>query len=151
MTLRNLHDASGAIGRSVRAWVATALNLEPDLILLGGDLVDHFAPDDVTPLLEQLSRLRAPLGVFSVRGNHDYRRFGDEVTDIEDDLAAIGIVTFANRGVVVRDDLDLAGVDDSNRGHARIDEALAARPVSLACLLMSHDPDVLPRVPPRST
>ncbi len=105
-------------------------------------------PDDCDGLAP---RLRGPRGVFSVRGNHDYRRFGDEVTDIEDDLAAIGIVTFANRGVVVRDDLDLAGVDDSNRGHARIDEALAARPVSLACLLMSHDPDVLPRVPPRST
>ena len=89
MTLRYLHDASGAIDRSVRAWVATALDLEPDLILLGGDLVDRFAPDDVTPLLEQLSRLRAPLGVFSVRGNHDDRRFGDEVTDIEDDLAAL--------------------------------------------------------------
>ena len=45
----------------------------PDLILIGGDLIDN----SLTPLYkenmaEELARLKAPLGIYMVPGNHEY-------------------------------------------------------------------------------
>jgi uncharacterized protein len=132
---------------SVRSWVDETIALAPDLVLLGGDVVDRFAPADLTPLLDQLGRLAAPLGVFAVRGNHEYARFDDAPGDFDAALEELGIATLVNGGVVIRDDLYLAGVDDLNRGTARLPRALTDRPAGAACLLMSHTPDLLPDVP----
>ena len=145
--LSDLHFGPFIRDGSVRSWVDETLALAPDLVLLGGDLVDRFAPADLNPLLDQLGRLEAPLGVFAVRGNHEYARFDEEPGVFAAELEEIGIVTLVNGGVAVRDDLYLAGVDDLNRGTARLPRALAGWPGGVACLLMSHTPDVLPDVP----
>ena len=46
-------------------------NLQPDLILFTGDIVNRTA-DELKPFLHTLSRLKARDGVLSVLGNHDY-------------------------------------------------------------------------------
>lgn len=51
-------------------------NLDPDLILFTGDIVNRTS-DEMLPFLQTLSRLKATDGVFSVLGNHDY---GDYVS-----------------------------------------------------------------------
>lgn len=43
----------------------------PDLILFTGDLVNDYA-DEAEPWLQALGRLHAPLGKYSILGNHDY-------------------------------------------------------------------------------
>ena len=45
--------------------------LKPDLIALGGDLMDG-SPDRCGKALAELDELEAPLGVFGVPGNHEY-------------------------------------------------------------------------------
>jgi predicted MPP superfamily phosphohydrolase len=134
---------------SVAAWVDATLDLAPDLVLLGGDLVDQHAPDDVSPLVAQLRRLRAPLGVYSVLGNHEGARFGrgPALEAFVADLDKAGITTLVNRGVAVRDDLYLAGIDAAGGGFGRIGRALAQRPPATACLVAAHKPDVLPLMP----
>ena len=47
----------------------------PDLVVLGGDLVEGTSGTDFAPLLQELRRLRAPLGVHATWGNHDHTRF----------------------------------------------------------------------------
>ena len=134
---------------SVAAWVDTTLDLEPDLVLLGGDLVDQHAPDDVSPLIAQLRRLRAPLGVYSVLGNHEYARFGRGPA-LEAFVAAlhdVGITTLVNRGITVRDDLYLAGIDAAGGGLRRIGVALQDHPAGTMRLVAAHKPDVLPHMP----
>lgn len=42
-----------------------------DVIVFTGDLV-NFESKEALPFVEQLSRLHAPLGVYSIMGNHDY-------------------------------------------------------------------------------
>ena len=44
---------------------------KPDLILFTGDLVNDFA-DEAEPFISLLGQLEAPLGKFSILGNHDY-------------------------------------------------------------------------------
>jgi predicted MPP superfamily phosphohydrolase len=56
--------------------VALTLRARPDLVLLAGDYVIHgvvggqfVPPEEVAPVL---ARLRAPMGVYAVLGNHDW-------------------------------------------------------------------------------
>lgn len=51
--------------------VDTILSLRPDMILFTGDLVNIRHTELEEPQMAILSRLRAPLGVYSVTGNHD--------------------------------------------------------------------------------
>ncbi len=55
----------------VSQMVKTINSLNPDIVAVTGDLVSLSA-DEILPYKEQLSRLRATHGVYSVLGNHDY-------------------------------------------------------------------------------
>lgn len=50
--------------------------LHPDLIVFTGDLVNR-SSEEAVPFVKPLSRLHAPLGVFSILGNHDYGDYMD--------------------------------------------------------------------------
>jgi predicted MPP superfamily phosphohydrolase len=51
--------------------VEKALKLKPDLILFTGDLVNNKAVE-MENYMDVFSRLKAPMGVYSTLGNHDY-------------------------------------------------------------------------------
>lgn len=55
--------------------------LKPDVIVFTGDIVSRRA-DELKPFVKPLSRLRAPLGVYAILGNHDYADYV-EMTDEE--------------------------------------------------------------------
>lgn len=57
-------------------------SLKPDLIVFTGDLVNRFS-DEAIPFVDVLGRLRAPYGVYSVMGNHDYGDYSDWPTEAE--------------------------------------------------------------------
>lgn len=131
---------------SVAAWIDATIAYEPDLVILGGDMVDGLARADVTPLTRQIARLRAPLGVYAVWGNHDRTRFRD-LGPFTQALEEAGVTVLVNRGLLVRDDLFLAGIDDPSRGTPDAAEAVRERPPGSACLLVAHNPDALEHVP----
>lgn len=45
--------------------------LQPDVILFTGDMVNNFA-QEMTPWIDEMSQLKAKYGKFAVTGNHDY-------------------------------------------------------------------------------
>lgn len=158
--LTDLHYGLYIGRRSVRAWVETALALRPDAVLITGDFVDRDGALPLPPLFAELARLRAPLGVWGVWGNHDLgffartaRREGQAPATVrgafEERLRQAGVRVLCNAGVALRDDLFLAGVDDLRRGDARLAAALGQAPAGSAVLLLSHNPDLLPEVPGR--
>ena len=64
----------GSYGRDlsiVRNGVDLIMAEKPDLILFTGDMVNDFA-EEAEPFIAELARLQAPLGKFSILGNHDY-------------------------------------------------------------------------------
>lgn len=145
--MTDLHHGHHVRTASVRAWVDAALDQAPDIVLLGGDLVDQTpGTDAVEGLIAELARLRAPLGVLAVPGNHDYGRFR-RLTAFSDPLREVGIDVLVNRGVTVRDDLHVAGLDDYRNGRPDLAATLAGRREGSATVLLSHNPDVLPEVP----
>jgi uncharacterized protein len=131
---------------SVAAWVDAALAERPDVIVLGGDMIDVRSPRDVSPLLAELERLRAPLGVFAIWGNHEYFRVA-ELGRLKADFAAIGVPVLVNEGRTLRDDVHLAGIDSARFGAAALRQALRSLPDGAACIVAAHKPAVIPRMP----
>ncbi|WP_135228875.1 metallophosphoesterase [Deinococcus fonticola] len=160
--LTDLHYGLYIAAGSVREWVKATNALHPNLILLGGDQLDSRMDAPPGPLLRELQRLRAPLGVYGVWGNHDYGSFGlyggrqygparpdwpAKREELRQAFASHGVTILRNQGVAVRGDLHVGGIDDLWHGQPSVKAALQGAG-SRATLLVSHNPDILPDLPP---
>ncbi|MFM7672911.1 MAG: metallophosphoesterase [Bacteroidota bacterium] len=76
LQLSDIHVGSFDDPKAVERGVEKALALKPDLIVFTGDLVNNMA-SEVGEYEQIFSKLRAPMGVYSILGNHDY---GDYVS-----------------------------------------------------------------------
>jgi predicted MPP superfamily phosphohydrolase len=142
---------SGPDGSPERlARIVDAVNAaEPDLILLAGDYIGDRkligpvrGPDEsVAPF----ARLRAPLGVVAVLGNHDHWEGAREVSQA---LRRVGATVLANQAAR-RGPIALGGIDDAYTGHADPKATLAAvARLRGVPLLFTHSPDVFPDLLP---
>lgn len=76
----DLHaGAPGLNDTAIHKFIAAVPQLEPDLILFTGDMVDK--KKDLSPYLDLLSRLEAPLGKLAVLGNHDHGLWKTAIQD----------------------------------------------------------------------
>jgi hypothetical protein len=131
------------IGRGFVEGVVRETNaLEPDMIVITGDLVDGSVAE-LRELVEPLRGLRAKDGVYFVTGNHEYYSGADEWIA---HIRSLGIRVLRNERVDVRGAFDLAGVDDSSSArmlphHGQdVAKALAGRDPSRAVVLLAHQP-----------
>ncbi|MBC7948052.1 MAG: metallophosphoesterase [Chitinophagaceae bacterium] len=69
--LSDIHSGSFTDKESVRKGVELVMKEKPDLILFTGDLVNNTA-EEMEDYIDIFNKLNAPLGVYSVLGNHDY-------------------------------------------------------------------------------
>lgn len=141
--LSDLHAGHYMTGADLERLAGLVAALAPDLLCLGGDLINHHE-DELEHLWPALSRLRPPLGVFAVPGNHDYAVPG-ELDGWVTKLEARGVRVLRNRGVRLTHrghSFWLGGVDDLTEGEPRLVEALAGRRPGEATLLLSHHPDL---------
>ena len=151
--LGDLHVGAPPMDRGhLRSVLARVQSTEPDLIVFLGDLMDTKSVfrADVSPrrVGEDLRTLSAPLGVFAVLGNHDHWYGRQRVLDA---LEHGGVRWLSNESVRLRPGapFHLVGVDDEFTGHADIDAALRDVPADASALLVTHTPDLFPRVPAR--
>jgi predicted MPP superfamily phosphohydrolase len=69
--ISDIHSGSLLDKKAVNAGVEKILKEKPDLILFTGDLVNDRATE-MELLKDVFSKLKAPMGVYSTLGNHDY-------------------------------------------------------------------------------
>lgn len=74
--LSDIHIGSFSSSEPIRKAIQLIKEQKPDMILFTGDLVNDKA-DEIDEFFDTLKEIQAPLGVFSVLGNHDY---GDYAT-----------------------------------------------------------------------
>ncbi|EGD57934.1 putative phosphohydrolase [Novosphingobium nitrogenifigens DSM 19370] len=123
--------------------IVDLINAEhPDLVLLDGDFVNGTSEHDPAAhpasVIEPLSRLRAPLGVIGVIGNHDY------LTGIPEVKAAL-----REAGIPVLDDsavrigpIALAGLTETFATRTQFRQAMAsARSLGGTPVIVAHAPD----------
>jgi uncharacterized protein len=132
----------------IRSAVEMVGRLGPDLIALTGDFVSASwlglavrGAADAEPCAELLAKLRAPLGVWAVLGNHDAAAGGDQVSEA---LNAVTIPTLSNQSVAIERNgarFWLSGVDDVLDGSPDLEGALQGIPGEEAIVLMAHEPD----------
>ncbi|HEX4824741.1 MAG TPA: metallophosphoesterase [Candidatus Polarisedimenticolaceae bacterium] len=118
--------------------------LHADVVIHGGDIATSNVRE-VAAHVATLMRLRAPLGVYGVLGNHDhYTHDLDGLTGL---LESCGVRMLDNTAVALERDgarIALAGIDDWNVGAPDLPGALAeaARVAPGApVILASHNPD----------
>jgi uncharacterized protein len=145
--ISDVHAGSFYVGYSKLEHMADLTNAaHPDLVVLLGDYVCHRRPhqDVERPdnLARVLARLRAPLGVVAVLGNHDNWMDGRRVRG-----------AFESNGIRVLDNevlrmerggqpLWLAGIADAITGNPRVDATLARVPRGEAVVALTHNPDL---------
>ena len=143
-------------GNYVKRIVDTALSLHPDIILFTGDLV-NFESSEALPYRDELARLTAPMGVFAVRGNHDYLLHGhhneqERLADMDRLLAfeeSLGWRLLRNEHVLLERDgetVALVGVDNTsanpffNKAGGDFPKAMKGLSREQFKILLSHDP-----------
>jgi uncharacterized protein len=150
----DLHSGVPHMGLASVRRVVDALNaLEPDVHLLLGDYLDasqalrrDLAPERVA---DELARLRAPLGTVAVLGNHDWHNSGDRMWRA---LLRVGIPVLEDRAVQLHAPggaFWVAGLSDLRHRSPDIGVALREVPRDAPVIVLSHDPDMFPGVPPR--
>jgi len=140
--LTDLHIGPALDGRFVSRLVERVHALKPDAIALTGDLVDG-SVTHLRSALAPLGRLRAPLGVFAVTGNHEYYSGADEWVR---ELRGHGIRVLRNQHARLDGGLDLVGVDDwsaRRQGFSSgydLGAALRGRDPEVPAILLAHQP-----------
>ncbi len=127
---------------------------QSDLILFTGDLVNNRA-EEMDPWIEAFSRLKAPMGKYSILGNHDY---GDYVNWNSPEAKEsnmkrlyrvheqIGFILLRNQNVKLEKNgssIDLIGVENWGKGfaqHGDLNKAVEGLDEASFKILMSHDP-----------
>jgi len=126
--------------RFAKAVVAKVNALQPDLIVITGDLVDGRL-DELRPHVEPLRQLHATDGVYAVTGNHEY--YWNPGAWLEH-LRSLGLQILRNEHVTIRDAFELAGVDDSSAGED-VPRAVAGSDPRLPIVLLAHHPRTIAR------
>ena len=119
----------------------------PDLVLFLGDFVDDevLLGKEVPPerAAGALAPVGAPLGVYGVLGNHDWRYDGPRVREA---MERAGIRILENEAVRAGE-LWLVVVGDQSSARADVERALARVPPGEPALVATHSPDVFPQIP----
>ncbi len=146
--LSDVHHGPFFSVERVRRVVGIVNDLRPDIILLGGDYV-HRDARYIAPVFAELARLRAPLGVFAVAGNHDHWE-GIDLTRAE--MARAGIANLDNRAVWITiggDRIKIGGVGDLWEDEQDLAPTLDGVRESDFVILLSHNPDFAERIQSR--
>lgn len=142
--LADLH--TNEIGARERRVLAMLEREKPDAILIAGDLAHGSGrPKDVAPFLEALT---APLGTWVVPGNWDYWRGGPDAGLTE--YRAAGARVLRDEVAMLREDLALAGLDDTLAGNPDPASVLEKAPMGTALLVLMHEPGLFDRVAGRA-
>ena len=154
--ISDIHSGSFMDKKAVMKGVEKILNQKPDLILFTGDLVNDRAME-MNEYMEVFSHLKAPMGVYSILGNHDY---GDYVRwespeikkanleNLKEVHGKLGWQLLMNEHIALEkggEKIALMGIENwSAKGnfpkYGRLQEAYAGVEQYPFKILMSHDP-----------
>jgi len=139
--------------KKLRSIVDRTNQLQPDIIILLGDYMSssgwirrRVEPEVFAPILKNFS---APLGTYSVLGNHDSWYDGQKVRA---GLEQNGIKVLENEVIQINTrgtSFWLVGLADLWTRPQLIPETLAKVPEGQTVIALTHNPDIFPRLPAR--
>ena len=139
VAISDVHLGNGTRKAQLQQFVQQINAQEPDLIIIGGDLID----DSLIPLYQQkmaeeLNRLKAPMGIYMAPGNHEYisgiEQCKQFLKDTPIQLLCDSVVTLPNGLQIIARD------DRSNRHRLPITQLMKQADPTKPTLLLDHQP-----------
>ncbi len=153
----DVHSGSFTNKKAVSRGVKMIMDQNPDIVFFTGDLVNDIATE-MKLYMDVFSQVKAPLGVFSIFGNHDYGDYikwpvdgvskAQNLENLAQVHADLGWQLLRNRHVVIErngDQMPIIGVENwSNIGrfpkYGDLSKAYAGTEKFPFKILLSHDP-----------
>jgi predicted MPP superfamily phosphohydrolase len=151
----DIHSGSFFNKTAVKGGVDMVMSEKPDLIFFTGDLVNNES-SEVKEYIDVFNKLRAPLGVFSVTGNHDYGDYKNwsskeakqqNFKDLIEAHRLLGFDLLMNENRTIEqngDRISIIGIENWGAGrftkYGKLDQAYAGTNDSSTKILLSHDP-----------
>lgn len=113
---------------------------KPDIVLLGGDLIDRaMKPVHDQNLYEDLRQIKAPMGVFAVYGNHEY--ISRDLKKVAEFYNASNIRVLRDEAVLIDSSFYLIGRDDkTNKNRKSLGELSKDLNKEYAIICIDHQP-----------
>lgn len=160
--ISDIHAGSFSDRAAVEAGVQKILELKPDVIMFTGDLVNDHA-EEMDNYRDIFRQLKAPYGVYSTLGNHDYGEYAiprglneeerrakvlENVEKMKELHASLGWKLLMNEQVSLEKDgqsIGILGIENwSKKGnfpkYGKLEEAYTPAKDQPFKILMSHDP-----------
>jgi predicted MPP superfamily phosphohydrolase len=154
--LSDIHSGSFYNPRAVRGGVELLLAEKPDIVIFTGDLVNNMA-SEMRDYQDIFSKVKAPLGVYSTLGNHDYGdyHFGREPSPAKTKNLQDVITTHKTMGwdllmnehrrlKVSGEEIGILGIENWGMGrfprYGKMELAVKDTDDLPVKLLLSHDP-----------
>lgn len=154
--ISDVHSGSFYDRKAVLGGIEMILGQKPDMIFFTGDLVNNIA-SEMKDYQDLFSKLKAPLGTYSVLGNHDYGEYhfgkGPSAAKAKNLQDLIGthkrmgwdLLMNENRRIRVGgEEIGVLGIENWGTGRfpkfGRLDEAVKDTDDLPVRLLLSHDP-----------
>jgi uncharacterized protein len=153
--LSDIHSGSFYNKTAVQGGVEMLLKEKPDMIFFTGDLVNNIATE-VNEYIDVFSKVKAPLGVYSVMGNHDYGEYvkwpsvAARQANVKDVIRAhklMGWDILMNENRILQrngEKIAILGIENWGTGrwpkYGRLDQAYRGTEDASVKLLLSHDP-----------
>ena len=139
VAVSDIHLGYGTEKAELKKYVEMINAQKPDLILIGGDLIDNsVVPLYAENMKEELAQLKAPLGIYMVPGNHEYiSGIRESIRFIDDTpirLLRDSVVTLPNG-------IQLMGRDDrTNHSRRTLQDLTANIDPAKPVILLDHQP-----------
>ncbi len=141
----------------------------PDMILVTGDMV-QFEGSEIVPYMQMLKTLKAPMGIYSVLGNHDYGRYArfaseeerkENVRTLIENQESLGWKMLCNENITLQyfdsTFITILGIENWSPdamfvNDADIDKTMKGIDANHYNILLSHNPqiwrnEILPHYP----
>ena len=154
--ISDIHSGSFTNKEAVMKGVNKIMREKPDVILFTGDLVNN-TTDEMDDYIDVFSKLKAPMGVYSTLGNHDYGDYQQwespdhkkaNLEKMKEVQAALGWRLLMNEHVSLQkgdDKVALIGIENWSAKarfpkYGNLEKAHAGSDTYPFKILMSHDP-----------
>jgi uncharacterized protein len=153
--LSDIHSGSFFSKTAVKGGVDMLMHEKPDLLFFTGDLVNN-ETSEVNEYIDVFKKIKAPLGVYSVTGNHDYGDYKSWATkqakqtnfkDLMEAHRLMGYDLLMNENRIIEqggDKIAILGIENWGAGrfakYGKLDQAYKGTEEAAVKLLLSHDP-----------
>lgn len=139
VAVSDVHLGHGTDKRALQRYVKMINSQKPDMILIGGDLIDNSTlPLHNQQMHEELNQLEAPLGIYMVAGNHE---FISGIKSTEEFLHKTQIRLLRDSVVAHPSGLQIIGRDDrSNHRRESLESLISKCDKERPIIVLEHQP-----------